>query len=71
MFSADLQSELRVLLGEIRDAGLHKEEKLIRSSQDAMITLEDGREVLNMCANNYLGLANNTEVVEAASKYSG
>ena len=71
MFSADLQSELRVLLGEIRDAGLHKEEKLIRSSQDAMITLEDGREVLNMCANNYLGLANHPEVVEAARKSLG
>ena len=68
MFSDDFRSELRILLEEIKEAGLHKKEKLISSSQDAMITLEDGREVLNMCANNYLGLANHPSVVEAARK---
>jgi len=68
VFSDDFRSELRILLEEIKEAGLHKKEKLISSSQDAMITLEDGREVLNMCANNYLGLANHPSVVEAARK---
>ena len=68
MFPDDFRSELRALLEEIKEAGFHKEEKLISSSQDAMITLEDGREVLNMCANNYLGLANHPSVVKAARK---
>lgn len=51
----------------IRDAGLYKSERVIASQQDAVITLEDGSEVINLCANNYLGLANDPEVVAAAS----
>ena len=66
MFSADLQSQLRRTLGEIEQAGLYKRERFINSSQAALIRLEDGREVLNMCANNYLGLADHPEVVGAA-----
>jgi len=66
VFSADLQSELRRTLGEIEQAGLYKRERFINSSQAALIRLEDGREVLNMCANNYLGLADHPEVVGAA-----
>ena len=53
-------------LGEIRDAGLWKEERVIGSSQHAHIRLKDGREVVNLCANNYLGLANHPEVIAAA-----
>ena len=66
MFSADLQFQLRRSLDEIEQAGLYKRERFINSSQAALIRLGDGREVLNMCANNYLGLADHPEVVEAA-----
>ena len=53
-------------LQEIRDAGLWKTERIIASEQKNDITLADGSEVINMCANNYLGLANNPEVIQAA-----
>jgi glycine C-acetyltransferase len=53
-------------LEEIERAGLWKTERVIASEQKNEITLEDGNEVINMCANNYLGLANNTEVIDAA-----
>ena len=46
--------------------GLSKNEKVITSPQGAKVNLNDGREVINMCANNYLGLANNPEVIAAA-----
>ena len=52
---------------DIRDAGLYKSERVIASQQDAVITLEDGSEVINFCANNYLGLANDPSLVAAAS----
>ena len=54
-------------INEIRDAGLYKNERVIDSSQDARIDV-GGREVLNMCANNYLGLSDNPEIVESARK---
>lgn len=53
-------------LAEIKKAGLWKTERHISSDQKNRITLEDGSEVLNMCANNYLGLANHPEVIGAA-----
>jgi glycine C-acetyltransferase len=53
-------------LQEIRDSGLWKTERVIASEQKNDITLADGSEVINMCANNYLGLANNPEVIQAA-----
>ena len=53
-------------LAEIREAGLYEEQRVIASPQAAHIRLEDGREVINMCANNYLGLADNPEVIKAA-----
>jgi glycine C-acetyltransferase len=53
-------------LDEIRDAGLFKSERIITSPQSAEITLEDGRTVLNFCANNYLGLADHPDVIAAA-----
>ncbi len=53
-------------LAEIRESGLWKTERLIASEQKNDITLADGSEVVNMCANNYLGLANNPEVIQAA-----
>ncbi len=53
-------------LDAIKAAGLWKNERIIASAQNHDIRLADGREVINMCANNYLGLANNPEVIEAA-----
>jgi len=53
-------------LDEIKTAGLWKTERVIASEQKNDITLADGTEVINMCANNYLGLANNPDVIQAA-----
>jgi glycine C-acetyltransferase len=53
-------------LDAIREAGLYKSERIIVSSQAAEITVDSGAEVLNFCANNYLGLSNNRELIEAA-----
>ena len=59
LFKADLE--------EIRAAGLFKKERVIESAQSARIRV-GGKEVLNFCANNYLGLANNEEIIDAAKK---
>jgi glycine C-acetyltransferase len=53
-------------LDEIRDAGLFKAERVITGPQSAEITLDDGRTVLNFCANNYLGLADHPDIIAAA-----
>lgn len=55
-------------LNEIRAAGLYKTERVITSPQNVEIKVSDGSEVLNFCANNYLGLADNPEVIAAAHK---
>ena len=57
---------IRHTLDEIRDAGLYKEERVITTPQSVEIRVQDGSEVLNFCANNYLGLAANPEVIAAA-----
>ncbi len=57
-----LQNEL----SDIKNAGLYKGERIIVSSQDAVIKLDSGKEVLNFCANNYLGLSNHPELIAAA-----
>ncbi len=54
-------------LNEIREAGLWKEERIIRSPQRAAITVDQG-EVVNFCANNYLGLSDHPRLIEAATK---
>ena len=66
--SRALHGHLRDELASLREAGLHKPERVIASQQQARITLQDGREVLNLCANNYLGLANHPAVMEAAKR---
>ena len=53
-------------LDDIKSAGLWKTERHINSDQKNKITLSDGSTVINMCANNYLGLANNREIIDAA-----
>lgn len=62
-----IQNQLENTINEIREAGLYKSERIIESPQDARIEVSN-REVLNMCANNYLGLSDDTAIVEAAHK---
>jgi glycine C-acetyltransferase len=57
---------LQQTLQQIRDAGTYKNERVIDTPQDAHIRVTGGREVLNMCANNYLGLAEHPEIIKAA-----
>ena len=61
------RQELREELSSIKDQGLFKRERIISSAQGALITLDDGSEVLNFCSNNYLGLSSHPSVLEAAS----
>jgi len=61
-----IKQHLKQELENIKEQGLYKEERIIVSSQGAEITLETGQTVLNFCANNYLGLANHREVIQAA-----
>lgn len=61
-----IKDHLRDTLSEIREAGLYKEERLIESSQSAAISVA-GKEVLNFCANNYLGLANDPRLIRASA----
>jgi glycine C-acetyltransferase len=53
-------------LSEIREQGLYKDERVIASPQEATITVGDGMRVLNLCANNYLGLADDPRIIQAA-----
>ncbi|MBS7291356.1 MAG: glycine C-acetyltransferase [Candidatus Cryptobacteroides sp.] len=62
-----MKQHLSDTLAEIREAGLYKEERLIESSQSAAISV-GGKEVLNFCANNYLGLANDPRLIRASSE---
>ena len=62
-----MKEHLTQTLAEIKDAGLYKEERLIESPQRAAITVKE-QEVLNFCANNYLGLSDNPRLIEAAKK---
>jgi glycine C-acetyltransferase len=62
----DIKQHLQKELENIREAGLYKTERIITSSQDAVIQISTGQEVINFCANNYLGLSNHPEVIQAA-----
>ncbi|MBP1665860.1 MAG: 2-amino-3-ketobutyrate coenzyme ligase [Bacteroidetes bacterium] len=62
----EFQSHLNGIIGEIKEAGLYKNERIIVSPQGAEIELISGQKVLNFCANNYLGLSNNDQLIEAA-----
>ncbi|HIJ53878.1 MAG TPA: glycine C-acetyltransferase [Planctomycetes bacterium] len=67
MFGA-MKSHISDELEQIRDNGLYKAERVITSPQQATITVEGGQKVLNLCANNYLGLADHPEVIRAAEE---
>ncbi|HOU02106.1 MAG TPA: glycine C-acetyltransferase [Bacteroidales bacterium] len=62
----NFKTHLDKTLQEIRDAGLYKNERIIVSPQGAEIELDTGQKVINFCANNYLGLSNNPELIKAA-----
>jgi glycine C-acetyltransferase len=63
-----IKQELQKELENLKSSGLYKSERIITSSQDAVIKISTGEEVINFCANNYLGLSNNKEIIEAAKK---
>ena len=65
MFGA-IKSHISEELKQINDSGLYKAERIITSPQNATITVQTGQKVLNLCANNYLGLADHPEVIRAA-----
>jgi glycine C-acetyltransferase len=62
----DFQAHLRQELNTLRDAGLYKAERILTTPQGALVHTADGREVINLCANNYLGLSSHPAVIEAA-----
>ena len=62
----DFYAQIRRQLQEIRDAGLYKSERVITSAQGALVRIAQGREVINLCANNYLGLSSHPMVIAAA-----
>ncbi|MBI9067180.1 MAG: glycine C-acetyltransferase [Salinivirgaceae bacterium] len=64
----DFQEFLSKELADIADAGLYKNERIIVSPQGAEIKVSSGKKVLNFCANNYLGLSNNPQLIDAAKK---
>lgn len=68
MIRNKLLKQLTDELQELKQTGLYKDERVITSAQQAVIKLADGREVINFCANNYLGLANHPQIITAAQQ---
>jgi glycine C-acetyltransferase len=66
MVSSTLETDLRERMRELRDQGLYKREHVIETPQADMVEVEDAGRVLNLCANNYLGLASHPDIVAAA-----
>ncbi len=64
----DYQQHLQQQLDQIRDAGLYKDERVISSPQGAHVSVNQDREILNLCANNYLGLAQHPAIRQAAAE---
>ena len=63
-----IKEHLQQELAGIKEAGLYKNERIITTPQRANIKLNDGKDVLNFCANNYLGLSDNQRLIDAATK---
>ena len=68
MYSDKFQNYLKTQLNDLEEQGLFKKERIIASPQSAEITLENGKTLLNFCANNYLGLSDNEDVISASQK---
>ncbi len=68
MYNADFKNRIVADLQSLKSAGLYKEERYIDTPQFSEVGLQDGSKVINMCANNYLGLANNPELEKAAKE---
>ncbi|HEY4262386.1 MAG TPA: aminotransferase class I/II-fold pyridoxal phosphate-dependent enzyme, partial [Schlesneria sp.] len=64
----DFQAHIAGQLDEIKNNGLYKSERVISTPQGTFVRVADGQPVLNLCANNYLGLAQHPEIREAAKK---
>lgn len=62
----EFQKHLQTTLQDIKDAGLYKNERIIITPQSSAIKVEGGKDVINFCANNYLGLADSKELIQAA-----
>jgi glycine C-acetyltransferase len=65
---AQFKNLVKKQLEEIRESGLYKDERIITTPQGAEINVKDGKTVLNFCANNYLGLANDPRIIRAAKE---
>jgi glycine C-acetyltransferase len=65
---AEFEQQLTKTLGEIKEQGLYKTERIITTPQHSHIKVAEGREVLNFCANNYLGLADHPAIIAAAKE---
>src|SRR5260370_27403202 len=65
---AEFEKQLSQTLEEIKSQGLYKTERIITSPQDAHIAVAGGKRVLNMCENNYLGLADHPELIKEAKE---
>src|SRR6202163_833770 len=65
---AEFEKQLSQTLEEIKSQGLYKTERIITTPQDAHIAVADGKRVINMCANNYLGLADHPALIAAAKE---
>ncbi|MGL5233651.1 MAG: glycine C-acetyltransferase [Empedobacter falsenii] len=68
MYSDKFQNYLQTQLNDLEEQGLFKKERIIASPQSAEITLKNGKTLLNFCANNYLGLSDNKDVISASQK---
>ncbi|MBC5850446.1 glycine C-acetyltransferase [Vibrio metschnikovii] len=66
--SCDFYQQIRQQLDDIKTEGLYKSERVITSQQQAAVSISTGQEVLNFCANNYLGLANHPALIEAGQQ---
>jgi len=60
-----IKEHLQTELEQIKEDGLYKSERIITSPQDAVIKISTGEEVINFCANNYLGLSSHPKVIQA------
>ncbi|MGO3799998.1 MAG: glycine C-acetyltransferase, partial [Vibrio casei] len=66
--SSAFYSQINQQIEDVKSEGLYKSERIITSAQAAAVSISTGEEVLNFCANNYLGLANHPALIEAAKQ---